>query len=297
MAWHRPTKMDIHCLKMWKISHEIINFIEKTMQTWRLELTAGWRSFAETKIQRGIFQWYALLPLLFIIAMMLLNHILRKCADRYKLSGLQEEINHLMYMDDIKLYAKNEKELETLIHAVRIYSQDIGMEFGIEKMYLENREDGDLPASKTALMHRDNIEKHERRLITAIRNNTDNTIDDRMTTIRKQTWEEKQPYGRFKSLINNISHQKIWTWLRKGNFNRETESFLIAAQDNAIITNHIKARIDKTQQNCICRLCSDRDETINHWVGTVIHWEMCKKFKFDHTNKWYMHNPAPLPEK
>ena len=38
-----------------------------------------------------------------------------------------------MYMDDIKLFAKNEKELETLIHTVRIYSQDIGMEFGIEK--------------------------------------------------------------------------------------------------------------------------------------------------------------------
>ena len=28
---------------------------------------------------------------------------------------------------------KKEKELETLIHAVRIYSQGIGMEFGIEK--------------------------------------------------------------------------------------------------------------------------------------------------------------------
>ena len=25
-------------------------------------------------------------------------------------------------------------------------------------------------------------------------------------------------------------------------------------------------------------------------VGKVIHWEMCKKFIFDHTNKWYMHN-------
>ena len=37
-----------------------------------------------------------------------------------------------MYMDDIKLFAKNEKELETLIHAVRKYSQDIGIEFGIE---------------------------------------------------------------------------------------------------------------------------------------------------------------------
>ena len=38
-----------------------------------------------------------------------------------------------MYMDDVKLFAKKEKELETLIHAVRIYSQDRGMEFGIEK--------------------------------------------------------------------------------------------------------------------------------------------------------------------
>ena len=26
------------------------------------------------------------------------------------------------------------------------------------------------------------------------------------------------------------------------------------------------------------------------------HWEMCKKFKFDHANKWYMHNPAPALE-
>ena len=64
--------------------------------------------------------------------MMPLNHILRKCTAGYKLSRSQE-INHLMYMDDIKLFAKNEKELETIIHAVRIYSQDIGMEFGREK--------------------------------------------------------------------------------------------------------------------------------------------------------------------
>ena len=88
----------------------------------------------------------------------------------------------------------------------------------------------------------------------------------------------------------------------------------MAAQNNAVRTNHIKARIDKTQQNNKCRLCSDRDETINHiisecsklaqkdyktrhdWVGKLIHWEMCKKFKFYHTNKWYMHNPAPVLE-
>ena len=32
----------------------------------------------------------------------------------------------------------------------------------------------------------------------------------------------------------------------------------------------------------------------NDWVGKVIHWEMYKKCNFDHTNKCYMHNPAPV---
>ena len=50
-----PLSWIINCLKMYKISHEVINFIEKTMKTWRVELIAG-RILAETKIQRGIFQ-------------------------------------------------------------------------------------------------------------------------------------------------------------------------------------------------------------------------------------------------
>ena len=118
---------------MYKISDEVINFIEKTIKKWRVELTAGGRSLAEAKIQRGIFQGDALSPLLFIIAMMPLNNILRKCTAGYKLSRSQEKINHLMCMDDVRLFAKNEKELETLIYIVRIYNQNIGMEFGIEK--------------------------------------------------------------------------------------------------------------------------------------------------------------------
>ena len=101
---------------------------------------------------------------------------------------------------------------------------------------------------------------------------------------------------------------------KKGNFKRETESLLIAAQNNAIRTNHINARIDKMQQNRKCRLCSsNRDVTINHiisecsklaqkehktrhdWVGKVIYWEMNKKFKFDHTNMVYA-KPSTCPK-
>ena len=40
-----------------------------------------------------------------------------------------------MYMDDIKLFAKNEKWLETLIQAVRIYSQDIRVKTDTEKVW------------------------------------------------------------------------------------------------------------------------------------------------------------------
>ena len=61
-------------------------------------------------------------------------------------------------------------------------------------------------------------------------------MDNRMTVTRKQKWEGKQLNGRFKRLINNISNNKTWTWLRKGNFKRETESLLIAAQNNVIRT-------------------------------------------------------------
>ena len=36
--------------------------------------------------------------------------------------------------------------------------------------------------------------------------------------------------------------------------------------------------------------------TGHNWVGKVIDWELCKKLKFDHTNKWYMHNPESFQE-
>ena len=65
--------------------------------------------------------------------MMPFSHILRKCEGGFKLTKSPEKINHLMYMDVIKLFFQNENELETLIQTMNIYSQDIGMKFGIEK--------------------------------------------------------------------------------------------------------------------------------------------------------------------
>ena len=47
------------------------------------------------------------------------------------------------------------------------------------------------------------------------------------------------------------------------NLKRETESLLIAAQNNAIRINYIKSKIDNTQQNSNCRFTRDRDEIVN----------------------------------
>ena len=45
-----------------------------------------------------------------------------------------------MYMDDVKLVDKNEKELETEILTIRIYSQCVGMRFGREECSISSNE-------------------------------------------------------------------------------------------------------------------------------------------------------------
>ena len=129
--------------------------------------------------------------------------------------------------DEIKQMDQRTRKLMTMLKALHPRND-------VDRLYVSRKEGGrgltSIEDSVDASIQRleDYMEKHERGLITAIRNDTDNTIDKRMTTTRKQKWEEKQLYGRFKRLIN-ISHQKIWTWIRKGNLKRETESLLIAA--------------------------------------------------------------------
>ena len=58
--------------------------------------------------------------------------------------------------------------------------------------------------------------------------------------------------------------------------------------DNNNNYNHIISEYSKLAQK--------EYKTRRDRVSKVIHWEMCKKFKFDHTNKWYLQNPAPVLE-
>ena len=102
-----------------------------------MEQTEGRKRLTEVINQKDVFLRIALSPLLFVIVMMPLNHIIRNCRSGYKLHTSQEKFNQLLFVDSIKRLAKNENELETMIPAVWIPRQDIGMEFFIEKYAMQ----------------------------------------------------------------------------------------------------------------------------------------------------------------
>ena len=91
----------------------------------------------------------------------------------------------------------------------------------VDRLYVSRKEGGrglaGIEDSVDASIQRieDYIEKHERGLIAATGNDTDNTKTNWMTITRKQKWEEKQLYGRFKQLMNSISREKNWTGLKE----------------------------------------------------------------------------------
>ena len=70
--------------------------------------------------------------MLFCIALNLLSALLGKSTYEYRFQS-GTTINHLLYMGNIKLYAKNEQDIYSLIHLTRVFSSDIGTTFGLAK--------------------------------------------------------------------------------------------------------------------------------------------------------------------
>ena len=83
--------------------------------------TCGSEKLGEVPIKREIFQGNAPSPLLFVIAVKTLTHILRTANPGYEFQT-GETINHLLFVDDLKLYSKSENALNSLIQTVRTFS-------------------------------------------------------------------------------------------------------------------------------------------------------------------------------
>ena len=64
--------------------------------------------------------------------MILMTCTPRKTKPAYILKN-KSKLSHLLYMNDLKLNAKNQNEIESLIQTERIFSNDIGMDFQLDK--------------------------------------------------------------------------------------------------------------------------------------------------------------------
>ena len=105
------------------------------MTNWKTQITLtsekGRLMSDRINIKRGIFQGDSLSPLLFCISLIVLSLELNSSGYGYKMGTVR--ITLLFYMDDLKLYAKDDSEHEGLLRIVKGFSYDIGMEFGLSK--------------------------------------------------------------------------------------------------------------------------------------------------------------------
>ena len=84
------------------------------------------------KIRHGIFHGDSLSPLLFVLVMIPLTLVLGQTKASYKVKKGGKKIK-TVFMDDLKLFAKNVDQIDSLVHKVRTFSEDIKMDFGLPK--------------------------------------------------------------------------------------------------------------------------------------------------------------------
>ena len=71
---------------------------------------------------------------------------------------------------------------------------------------------------------------------------------------RLEDWEEKVLHGQYFRQTKEVKRDQYWVWLQNRDLKRETESLIVAAQNQSIRTNLVKAKIDKGQGDSLCRV-------------------------------------------
>jgi hypothetical protein len=139
-----PHSYLLKVLQLYKIDNGVIRFMQHAMERWStsLHITDGATVLRSRilGIKRGIFQGDTFSPLWFCLAMNPLSRALNRCRYGYQLKHGERrtKITHTFYMDDLKLFAESVDKLHSLLRLVAVFSNDIRMEFGIDKCRLVN---------------------------------------------------------------------------------------------------------------------------------------------------------------
>jgi hypothetical protein len=88
----------------------------------------------------------------------------------------------------------------------------------------------------------------------------------RLGEVLKKKWKNKVIRGQYIRNMDRqlISEEDTFFWLSKGDLKAETESEIVAAQDQALNTKYYATKILHTETDSKCRLCQPHDETIDH---------------------------------
>ena len=111
-----PHSWIIKSLELIGINNKVISFTKKVMNYWRTHMRLHTENkLIETediKIQCGKFQGNSQSPLLFFICLIPFTEQLNMLNTGYVEHITKTKISHLLYMDDLKLIAKSEEELQ-----------------------------------------------------------------------------------------------------------------------------------------------------------------------------------------
>ena len=84
---------------------------------------------------------------------------------------------------------------------------------------------------------------------------------------RLEGWEEKVLHGQYLRQTKELRSDQCWAWLQNRDLKRETETLTVAARNQSIRTNLVKASIDKSQGDSLCRVYRKVDESVDHIVS------------------------------
>ena len=155
------------------------------------------------------------------------------------------------------------------------------------------------------------VQGSQERLIQAARGNKINGLEAASVSKRSkkekrlEDWEGKVLHGQYLRQTKKVRSDQCWAWLQNGNVKRETETLIVAAQNQSIRTNLVKARIDKSQGDSLCIMRRKVDESIDliasgcsklaqkeykkrhDNLGKIVHWKLARKCNFEAGDKWY----------
>ena len=103
------------------------------MEQKKLLMMSNGEDLRELDVKRGVFQGDSVSPLFFFLSMGPMLLILRNVKASYECVKKEYKLNHLFFMNDLKLFFKSEEQMDIFVRTAHVFSTDIGMEFGMTK--------------------------------------------------------------------------------------------------------------------------------------------------------------------